>query len=423
MALPIPTGCSSLAEWLDYQLSVHAQEIDMGLERVTQVATRLALTSIEHSKVITVAGTNGKGSTCAMLETALLNAGYTVGVYSSPHIIAYNERVRVNGSHAVDALFINAFHEIEKARQEIPLTFFEYATLAGLYILKQAALDVVILEVGLGGRLDATNIIDADVSVITSIDIDHQSYLGDTREAVAFEKAGIFRKNQQAIIGEPNPPSSLLNHGKTLGTQMRQVGIDFAYAEHSNSWCYTTTTQKKLTSALPFLPIANAATCLAVLESSFTDVDLQQAMESVSLTKLSGRFELLSERPKVIADVAHNPHAAAYLAHRVSQLKTHHVYAICGMLDDKDIPGVLLQMVDVVDHWSLVDLNVPRGAKASLLGQSIRQTAKYSEFDQLFAAWNAIKTQIHDDDVVIVFGSFYTVSAFKSLMQQEAICV
>ncbi|BFL84707.1 hypothetical protein LFREDSHE_31570 [Shewanella baltica] len=311
--LTAPASNAALEQWLDYLLSIHPTEIDMGLTRVSKVAQTLGLLDLGQSKIVTVAGTNGKGTTCAMLENILRLSGLTVGVYSSPHMLKYNERVRINGCDASDSGFVAAFEQIEAARAEISLTFFEYATLAGLILFKAAKLDVVILEVGLGGRLDATNIIDADISVVTSVDLDHESYLGNTRELVGREKAGIFRHGKAAIVGEPNLPHTVNDVANEVGAILYRVGNEFSYQVHGNLWDFQGQVLKLHDLALPTLPLPNAATVLAVIEQGWPDIAPAIIAQGISTARLTGRLERVNEQPLVLLDVAHNPHAARFL--------------------------------------------------------------------------------------------------------------
>ncbi|MCL1091697.1 bifunctional tetrahydrofolate synthase/dihydrofolate synthase [Shewanella profunda] len=418
--LTAPASNAALAQWLDYLLSIHPTEIDMGLTRVSKVAKTLGLLDLGHTKVVTVAGTNGKGTTCAMLENILRLSGLTVGVYSSPHMLKYNERVRINGSDASDSAFVTAFEQIEAARADISLTFFEYATLAGLILFKAAKLDVVILEVGLGGRLDATNIIDADISVVTSVDLDHESYLGNTRELVGREKAGIFRRGRPAIVGEPNLPHTVNEVASDVGATLYRVGKEFSYQAHDNLWDFQGQVLKLGDLALPTLPLPNAATVLAVIEHGWPNISAEIIAKGISTARLTGRLEQINERPLVLLDVAHNPHAARFLVQQLEPIVSgKRVFALCGMLKDKDIAGVLPVVDPLVDIWFLVSLHGERGASASQLRKTLATDANAFEFEEIDAAWSALKTQITPDDVVIVFGSFYTVAGFKSLFKQD----
>ncbi|MEZ9200718.1 bifunctional tetrahydrofolate synthase/dihydrofolate synthase [Shewanella sp. 10N.286.54.B9] len=415
-----PAANSPLNIWLDYLLAIHPTEIDMGLTRVSEVAKRLSLTVLGDTKVVTVAGTNGKGTTCAMIEAALKLKGKTVGVYSSPHLLNYNERVRINGVDATDAALVSAFETIEAARAEISLSFFEYATLAGLVLFKREQLDVILLEVGLGGRLDATNIIDADISVVTSIDLDHQEYLGDTRELVAAEKAGIFRAGRPAIVGEPDCPQPLIDYAHSIGANLYLVGQEFNYTCGDTSWSYRGQSFDLDTLPFPKLPQPNAATAIAVLEHLCPNIDANLLADVVGNTQLAGRLEQLCDKPCVMVDVAHNPHAARYLKSRLSQLKKARLFAICGMLKDKDAAAVLAELSIDVTHWYLTDLDVPRGATAESLKALLPPLSAASCYTSIDAAWNAVQQQANADDVIIVFGSFYTVAGFKALFKGES---
>lgn len=418
--LTAPAPSAALNQWLDYLLSIHPTEIDMGLTRVSKVAQRLGLLDLGQTSVVTVAGTNGKGTSCAMLENILRLAGFTVGVYSSPHMLKYNERVRINGEDAKDGAFVAAFEQIEAARCDISLTFFEYATLAGLILFKAAKLDVVILEVGLGGRLDATNMIDADISVVTAVDLDHESYLGNTRELVGREKAGIFRRGKPAIVGEPNLPHTVNEVATDVGATLYRVGNEFSYQVHDNKWDFQGKILQLNDLALPTLPLPNAATVLAVIEHGWPDIAPDIIAKGISTARLTGRLERVSERPLVLLDVAHNPHAARFLVQQLAPIVAgKRVFALCGMLKDKDIAGVLPVIDPLVDTWYLVSLHGERGASSTLLRQTLAAAVCTVEFEEIDAAWSALKTQITPDDVVIVFGSFYTVAGFKSLFKQD----
>ncbi len=424
-----PAADASLSQWLDYLLSIHPTEIEMGLTRVTEVAKRLNALTLSESKVIIVAGTNGKGTTCAMLESVFLQAGFTVGVYSSPHLVNFNERVRLDHKDVEDSLLIEAFSAIEIARAEISLSYFEFATLAGLYIFKLAAPDIVLLEVGLGGRLDATNIIDADVSVITSIDIDHQEYLGDTRELVGREKAGVFRAKKLAVIGEPDTPQTITDYAKTINANEYRVNKDFSYSineesisTQTNTWQYQSRNRIIEAIPLPQLPLANAATAIAVIEQTWPQISDADIKIGIAKASLSGRFECVLNQPnqaKVWVDVAHNPHAAKYLATQLQRFKPARIIALCGMLKDKDAAAVLVELEAVVDEWNFATLTVERGSNAADLVNKLDASLSSSQFESMDHAWQSIKANLNADDVVIVFGSFYTVAAFNELLERE----
>ncbi len=426
-----PAKEANLSQWLDYLLSIHPTEIEMGLTRVTEVAQRLDLLHL-NSTVITVAGTNGKGTTCAMIESVLIQAGKTVGVYSSPHLVHFNERVRLNHKDVSDEQLIAAFRAIEQARSqpqqtEISLSFFEYATLAGLYIFKQATPDVVLLEVGLGGRLDATNIIDADACVITSIDIDHQEYLGDTRELVGREKAGVFRRHRLAVIGEPDVPHTVLDYAAEISANVYQVNKDFSYHLNGDKWQFSGKNGAINSLTLPKLPLANAATAIAVIEQTWPEISTAAITTGIATARLSGRLEQVSDSPRVLVDVAHNPHAAKYLASQLQQYKPVRIIALCGMLKDKDASAVLTELNDTVDEWYFTSLDVERGLDANTLASCLaannatNNTAnttavKAFQFDSIDQAWQSVSANITADDVVIVFGSFYTVAGFSKIL-------
>ena len=428
----MPNHQANLEQWLDYLLAIHPSEIDMGLARVSEVAGRLALMDLAPAQVITVAGTNGKGTTCAMLESILIQSGKTVGVYSSPHLIRYNERVRINQQDCRDEQFIEAFEAIEQARAEISLTFFEYATLAGLYLFKQAKLDVIILEVGLGGRLDATNMVDSTATIITSIDLDHQEYLGNTRELVGREKAGVCRSHCISVVGEPNLPNSVTEYAQQIACQLLRVGHEFEYQLNGDSWSFSTKTQQLTSLTVPSLPLANAACVVALVNQIWPQISISDINRGLALATLPGRLECVSQAPLVLLDVAHNPHAAKYLAVQLRQKLAQKanvsakVIALCGMLKDKDIAGVFAELITVVDQWNLVTLSTERGANSTQLQRHLltvepaqattENKLNINTFDDMDAAWQSISTTIEADDVVIVFGSFYTVAAFKSNM-------
>ena len=414
----IPGLQSNLDQWLTYLLAIHPSEIDMGLTRVAEVAKRLDVLSLA-SKVITVAGTNGKGTSCAMLESILRKAGFSVGVYSSPHLLRYNERVRINQQDASDASLIEAFCAIEAARADISLTFFEYATLAGLYLFKAAKVDVAILEVGLGGRLDATNIIDSNAVILTSIDLDHQEYLGDTRELVGREKAGVFRQHCVAVVGEPDLPQSVKDYAEYMHTDLYRVGYEFDYflsGADSTTWCFSSSKQTFNDLPVPRLPLANAASVVALVSQVWPNISQQCIADGLLTAQLAGRLEQVSEQPLVLLDVAHNPHAARYLAKQLQAYQGRRIVALCGMLKDKDIKAVLAELAPQISQWNLVGLDNPRGASSNLLYQALPDDVSRShavEYLDIASAWHGIQSTISKDDVVIVFGSFYTVAGFK----------
>lgn len=403
----------SLCDWLSYLEQIHPVNIDMGLDRVGAVARRMGLTELPF-KVITVAGTNGKGSSCAMAASILMAAGYKVGVYSSPHLLRFTERVRVNGAELADDEHCAAFAAVEAARAEIALTFFEFATLAGLWLFRRAAPDVLLLEVGLGGRLDATNVVESDVAMITSIALDHCDWLGDTREAVAVEKAGVYRRGKPAISGEPNPPSTIASEAQRLGANLRQVGVDFFGKEHGeehdagwdyhglNHWCGL---------PKPALPLMNAVTVLAALESLGLPLPESAIRQGLAEARLAGRMQRLQTEPLVIVDVAHNPHSAAYLASQLRLIPCNgRRRAVVGMLKDKDMAGSLAELDGLIDQWYLASLHGPRAATSAQLATALGEQGPATAFESVDEAYRAALAASSPDDMVIVFGSFYTVA-------------
>ena len=416
----------SLTDWLARLESLHPKAIDMGLERVASVAQRLGLHF--DCPVITVGGTNGKGSTCAMLESILLQGGYRVGLYSSPHLLHFNERARLNGDMATDAMLCECFEQVEAVRGDVSLTYFEFTTLAILKCFSDAGLDAVILEVGLGGRLDAVNIIDADVAIITSVDLDHMEYLGDTREKIGFEKAGIFRPGRTAICSDPQPPESLVAHANATGADLWLFGRDFNYSGDRQQWNYGGRSLRRNALAYPSLrganQLLNASAALAALEALRDRLPLgaQEVRSGLVMVELPARFQVLPGRPAVILDVAHNPHAAATLAQNLDNMGFHpYTFAVFGAMADKDIPGVVAQLKDRIDHWCLTDLPLPRAASAESLAQQLR-LAGFKESSEPGAertltcfttpeqAFNDAKNRAGENDRIVVFGSFITVA-------------
>lgn len=384
--MSVPDLQSSLADWLSYLETLHKLPIDLGLDRIRSVADRLNL-SLPFLK-ITVAGTNGKGSTCAMLEAILQAAGYSVGTYTSPHLVRYNERIRLNGESATDAQIIEQFHRIEQARQETTLSYFEFSTLAALMLFEQHKVQVAVLEVGLGGRLDAVNMVDTDCAIITSVDIDHADYLGDTREKIGFEKAGIFRPGKPAIVSDPVCPQSVKDHAHAVQADLWLFGHDFNYSGDRQQWAYGGRAQRRAGLAYPALrganQLLNASAVLAALEALRLDLVVPQQAVRIGLAQaaLPGRFQVLPGTPVVVLDVAHNPHAAGVLARNLDAMggsfrKTH---AVVGLYGDKDIPGVLTHLAAQIDHWHCVTLTGPRGTTAHELADRIRQVLKESQY-------------------------------------------
>ncbi|MTC59362.1 bifunctional tetrahydrofolate synthase/dihydrofolate synthase [Providencia rustigianii] len=420
----IPTAKSPLEAWLSYLTDLHSQNIDMGLERVGQAARQMNLTQ-PAPRVITVTGTNGKGTTCHTLESILMAAGLKVGVYSSPHLIRYTERVRIQGQELAESEFCQAFAAIEAQRGNISLTYFEYGTLAALQLFKQAALDIVILEVGLGGRLDATNVVDADIAAITSIALDHTDWLGSDREHIGYEKAGIFRQDHYGVVGEPDMPASIGEYADKIGTRLFRRGKDWNYQEHGNHWSWESEQRSWQDLPLPNVPLANAATamgvisCLMEIAPELTPKITDQAIyHGLQTAQLPGRFQVIGENPLKILDVAHNPHAAGYLVTKLAQLPIvdgRRIRAVVGMLGDKDIQGTLQCLSKQVTDWYLAPLKEFRGADVTQLSQHLDDA---NEFDSVEAAWQQACNDAQPQDVIVVCGSFHTVAHVMMLLEK-----
>jgi dihydrofolate synthase/folylpolyglutamate synthase len=363
-----------------------------------------------------------------MLEAILLRAGYKVGLYIKPHFLEFNERARLRGENASDLALIASFEAVEAARGEISLTYFEFTTLAIVHLFAHSNLDVVILEVGLGGRLDAVNVIDADVAIVTSVDIDHTEYLGDTREAIGFEKAGIFRAGRPAVCGDPVPPQSLIDHAKAIGTDLWLFGRDFNYSGDKQQWNYGGREVRRSSLGYPSLrganQLLNASAVLAALEilRLRLPVGAQEVRSGLMLVDLPGRFQVLPGRPAVILDVAHNPHAAAALAQNLGNMGFHpQTFAIFGAMQDKDIDGIIARLKISVDHWCVTGLPLPRAASAQELKERLLRAAVVSNAApnadssiETFATpedayANAI-SRAGENDRIVVFGSFLTVA-------------
>lgn len=430
-----PQTPDNLTDWLTLLEQRHPKAIDMGLERTTQVKNQLGIHF--DCPVITVAGTNGKGSTCAMLESILMRAGYRVGLYIKPHFLHFNERARLSGIPASDAVLIGAFEAVEAARGDISLTYFEFTTLAIMKLLADAGLDVVILEVGLGGRLDAVNVIDADVSIVTSIDIDHTDYLGSTREAIGFEKAGVYRAGKAAICGDPVPPQSLINHAEAIGADLWLMGRDFNYMGDKQQWSYGGRAQRRNSLAYPSLrganQLLNASAALAALEAlrDRLPVGAQEVRTGLATVELPGRFQVLPGQPLVILDVAHNPHAAAALAQNLDNMGFHpYTFAVFGSMLDKDIEGMISQIKGKIDHWCVTDLPLPRAATAQQLKDKLLDAGVEPEYKpdaacsiETFAtpaaAFANAQSRAGENDRIVVFGSFLTVAGVMEARKPE----
>jgi dihydrofolate synthase/folylpolyglutamate synthase len=397
---------------------LHPRTIELGLERVHAVLHNLQLRQPPFA-VLTVAGTNGKGSTCAILEACLRAGGYRVGLYTSPHLVRYNERVCVNGVEATDEALCAAFERVERARGSTPLTYFEFGTLAALVQFALAGVEVAVLEVGMGGRLDAVNGVDADAAIVTTVDIDHAHWLGPTREAIGHEKAGVYRAGRPAICGDPDPPASLLRHAGDIGARLCRINRDFSCETAVGGWTFRCGDRVRTGLPYPRLrgehQLSNAASALTALETLSARFPLSQAMlrEGLMSAFVAGRFQVLPGNPLRVLDVAHNPQAARVLAATLAQQQVAgRTLAVFGMLKDKDIVSVVQAMAASVDGWYLATLGGERGATAADLAEALRTagvTAPVAQFDSVSSAYNAARMKAAPADRIIVFGSFYMV--------------
>jgi dihydrofolate synthase/folylpolyglutamate synthase len=419
---------TTLDAWLAYLETLHPKAIALGLDRVR--AVRAKLDAPVTSPVITVTGTNGKGSTCAMLESILRCAGYRVGLYTSPHLLRFNERIRIAGAETTDDELLRAFHAVEDAREAtqdpggapILLTYFEFGTLAALWLFARAKLDALVLEVGLGGRLDAVNIVDADVAVLTSVAIDHVDYLGPTREDIGREKAGIFRAHRPALCAEPHPPASVLAAAKDIDATLLQIGRDYGFVNERTQWKYWGPAGERFGLPFPALrgayQLANAATALAALEQlrMTLPVSAGAVREGLLTVDLPGRFQVLPGRPTIVLDVAHNPHAARVLADELGAMGFHpQTLAVFGVFADKDIPGIVAALKQRIDRWLIAPLPGPRGVatdalRAKLVTAGVEPSA-IRTFSDIAAAYAFARETADEADRIAVFGSFLTVAA------------
>ncbi|MGB8339194.1 MAG: bifunctional tetrahydrofolate synthase/dihydrofolate synthase [Burkholderiales bacterium] len=408
----------TLGDWLAYLESLHPKTIELGLERFNRVKARLGLDP--KFPIITVAGTNGKGSTCAYLEAILSRAGYRVGCYTSPHILDYNERVRIIGRVADDQALCEALAQIETARGDISLTYFEFGTLAAMLLFIKNNLDVAILEVGLGGRLDAVNAFDADCSIIVSVDLDHQDYLGDTREEIGAEKARVYRAHRPAICGDIEPPQSVIDYAKKIGADLQLINKDFGFVKMEQQWQFWNRESKKHALPYPALrgayQLHNASCALAALDAlrDKLPVTLNDIKRGLLEVALPARLQVLPGQPTVVLDVAHNPHAAAALASGLGNMGFYqNTHAVFAMLKDKDIASVIKAVKHRIDHWYVAGLPVPRGASDEMLAQLLEKAGEGSKtrrFGTVSNAYAAACEAAARNDRIIVFGSFYTVA-------------
>ena len=443
----IKTQAKTANEWLAYIEALHPKAIAMGLDRVKLVLNKLQLNPT--FPIITVAGTNGKGSVCAMLSHIYVQAGYQVGCYTSPHIQRYNERVCINLQPISDADLCTAFAAVEAARADVALTYFEMGTLAAMWHfcrqkLDTCGLDIVILEIGLGGRLDAVNAFEPDCAIVTTVDLDHMEFLGDTREKIGFEKAGVFRGNKLAICGDENPPASLVNHAEKIGANLALIGRDFTVTKTKDGWQYSAENMHldlpnlgligdfqlnnagcalhavlHLNASLPVISkhsdtALQANTPGRPLSNSLHEFDSPCIHVALRAVHLTGRFQKIQENPLVIADVAHNPHAATSLAQNLKSSNcAGKTLAVFGMLADKDIVGVIQAIGAEIDAWYLADIHNVRGAKAQVLCDYLHLAGNkqpIQQFADVAAALAGACIDAHKNDRIIIFGSFYTVA-------------
>ncbi len=408
----------TLADWLTFIGRQHPHAIALGLERVGEVLARMG-TRIA-CPVIIVGGTNGKGSACAYLECILRASGRRVGLYTSPHLLRYNERVLVNGGEAQDEVLSEAFAAVERARGGVPLTYFEFGTLSALWLFARETLDALVLEVGLGGRLDAVNALDADCAVITSVALDHMDLLGATREAIGREKAGIARAARPLVVADPDPPSSVLREAERVGARVLLLGRDFGYRVQAGQWDYWGPAGKRAALAYPALrgapQMRNAAAALAALDTlrEQLPVAMQDVRRGLAEVALPGRFQVLAGRPQVILDVAHNSEAARCLAENLAALGyAQETIAVFGMLRDKDIAAVVRAVAPRITRWHLAGLGAPRGASAGELTRILATegvAAPCTEHQTPAAAFAAARMGSGENDKIVVFGSFLTVA-------------
>ena len=419
---------NTLAQWLDWQEKLHFTSIELGLERCMTVLKRMQLDNPDFA-VISVAGTNGKGSSVCMLRNILQQAGYKTGSYTSPHLIRYNERICINGIEVEDDLLCNAFERIDRARGDVSLTYFEFGTLAAIDIFQRAGVEIAVLEVGLGGRLDAVNCLDADVALIAAIDLDHENWLGSDRESIGLEKAGIMRSGKPAVCSDQDPPQSVIKHAKSLDTRLSLAGHEYHFSEQGNAWSWNSTKSgfKNLPKPSIYNPqqINNAAGVLMALEeiSDRFPVPEDAIRKGLLEFNLYGRFQVIPDKAQLILDVAHNPQSAKLLVGNLRSLpikgKTH---MIIGMLKDKNHQAVLGEFIKVVDNWHLVTLENPRGSGFGMLEEQLKLlgvTENISTYATVAEALETVRDRVSPQDRIVVTGSFLTVGAAITFLKEK----
>jgi dihydrofolate synthase/folylpolyglutamate synthase len=416
----------TLEQWLAWMEAHHPRQIELGLERVAAVAANLTL-DLSGSKIITVGGTNGKGSCVAFIDAIARAAGYRVGTYTSPHLLRYNERVRIAGVDVTDAQLCAAFTAVHSALNSISLTYFEFGTLAALWLLQRAQLDLIVLEVGLGGRLDAVNIVDSDVAVLTLIDLDHQDWLGSDRETIGREKAGIFRASKPAICVDPNPPQSVVAAARDIAADWYPSGTAFTYSDNPESWNWAGAQllqpRAYIDLPLPTLPLPSAAAALAALHCLPLTISREAVEKGLRRAALSGRFQRMQRAGvEIIFDVGHNPQAARWLAQRLVELPPRRTFAVFAMMADKDIEAVIAPLSAAFAQWFVGDLpDNPRALPASALEKLLRahHIDAVTSAPTLLDAYAAALQQAQPGERIVVFGSFFTVAAVLAQLQDE----
>jgi len=419
----------TLPEWLNWQETLHFTEVDPGLERISQVWGKLGGRSKLPFTVITVAGTNGKGSSVAMLESILRQAGYKTGTYTSPHILRYNERICVNAIPADDQDICNAFNTIDKARGHISLTYFEFATLAAACVFKQQDIDIAILEVGMGGRLDAVNVFDTDVALITPISLDHTQWLGDTREKIGFEKAGIITRNNPVVCSEI-PPESVIQHAKNMGAKLHQAGKDFDITLRDSDWLWTNAEVSLTELPYPALEgnyqLQNASAVLhviSILQKGGFNVSDDAIRKGLSTVKLAGRFQRIAGNVEVILDVTHNQQGANNLARLLTEIPAQgQTFAVLGMLKDKDAKSIGITLNQSIDKWFAASLDGARGMSSEELAEQLQPSVNIKSimmFADVDLAYKQAMIEAKSGDRILVFGSFHTVEAVLRIKNTE----
>ena len=410
---------NTVNEWLDWQQTVHPLNIDFKLERILSVYKKLNISKIAN-KIITVAGTNGKGSTVSFLESVLNKKKYRVGTFTSPHILRYNERIKINGVEIDDESLLETFEMIDEKRGDTTLTYFEFATLSAFYLFSKSNLDVAVLEVGLGGRLDATNIVDSDISIITSIGIDHTEFLGNTIDSIALEKAGVMRPFKTCIYAQEKPPSALLKYAKNKSVNLLIHNNDYKVSLGTSNW--TLKSKHKFINEIPNLKMVGdyqynyaAASLLAldiILPECLQDYDVIK--KALSETEISGRFQYLSKSPDIILDVAHNEDAARSLSDNIKKIGYDKIIVVLGVLADKDVYSIVEPFSSLVDHWYIGTINSERGMNSDEIKFRINSIYKnklsIGTYASVTSAFNAAKYDQMRDSLLLVYGSFYTVS-------------